>query len=595
MSFHPNDIVRRGRAAALIVSGVLFFLLSAFFNTQVLKNRELLRQSEENRLRPIPLPAPRGVIYDRNGKPIADNVVGYSVALLAQSEDSLRAHLKRLRGTIEMTNNQFEQAIARYRKDRGRPTVIFPDASFDVVSVLEEHRLDFPNLIIQSAPKRVYPAGKAVGAFVGFTAEISETEMAQMAAEGYKPGQQIGKQGLEKQYEKQLRGSEGVQFVEVDARNRIVHTAGARADIPPKPAPALYTNIDLDLQTFIQGLFGDTLSGGAVALDPKTGGVLAVYSSPAIDPNRYIGGIPRSYYDSLLKDPRRPLYNKALQGAYPPGSTWKLATAVIGLEDSAVTFKDHMPEPCHGFYYFGNNVWRCWQKQGHGSLDLSGAIAQSCDVYFYQLGRKIGLARLVAGGVSLGFRSKSGIDLPEESRPTFPDRVPEYFNEKYTPRGWTPASVEINMAIGQGENSQTILNMARFYAALATDGTAPTPRVAQGKVERTKLFELTPDQSLMIRAALVNVVSSGTAAASAIQGIKVAGKTGTAQSGKKVNGVELNHAWFVGFAPADDPKIVVAVMLEYVSFHGSVTAHLATAIIERYLHVRTTNQIQTEG
>jgi penicillin-binding protein 2 len=594
MSFHPNDIVRRGRAASIVVAGVLVFLLSGFFRTQVLKNKQLLLQSEENRLRQIPLPAPRGLIYDRNGKLIADNAVGYSIALLTESEDSLRANLTRLRGTIAITDRQFEQAITRYRKDRGRPVVILPDASFDVISMLEEHRMEYPNLIIQSSPKRIYPAGKAVGAFAGYINEINSDELANLASEGYKPGQQIGKQGLEKQYEKVLRGREGAQFVEVDSRGRIVNRAGARPDVPPVGAPPLKTNIDLDLQTFMQSQFGDTLAGGAVALDPKTGGVLAIYSSPGIDYNRFIGGAPFAFYDSLQKDPRKPLFNKALQGTYAPGSTWKLATALIGLQDSLVTFKDKF-EPCTGTYYFGNRPWRCWEKRGHGALDLTHAIAQSCDVYFYQLGRRIGLTRLVAGGVRLGFRSKSGIDLPEEYRPQFPDRVPQYFNQKYGARAWTQGSVELNMSIGQGENSQTILNMARFYAALATNGNSPAPRVAQVKTETSKLFQLPQDQYDLLRAALVNVVAEGTAAASQVQGVKIAGKTGTAQSNRFVNGKELNHAWFVGYAPADDPKIVVAVMLEYVPFHGSVTAHMATAIISRYLHVQAVNAVQTEG
>ena len=595
MSFHPNDVTHRGRMANIIVCGVLFFLLSAFFNAQVLKNEQLLLQAEGNRLRQIPLPAPRGIIYDRNGKPIADNVVGYSVAVLLQSEDSLRAVMTRLKGSIQMTDRQFEQAIQRYRKDRTRPTVILPDASFDVVSILEEHRLEFPNLIIQSSPKRIYPTGGAVGAFVGYIGEISERELARYSAEGYKAGQQVGKQGLEKQYEKELRGREGVQFVEVDSRNRVV-PGHARPDVPPVAGTALKTNIDVDLQTFIEGLFGDSLSGSAVAMDPKTGGVLAIYSSPAVDPNRWIGGIPVSYYDSLNKDPRKPLFNKALQGTYPPGSTWKLATAVIALQDSLVGFNDRMPQPCPGYFYLGNRPWKCWDKNGHGSPDLTAAIAHSCDVYFYQLGLRIGLSRLVAGGLRLGFRSKSGIDLPEEYRPVFPDRVPEYFNQKYTPRGWTPQSVELNMSIGQGENSQTVLNMARFYSALATNGVAPTPRVAmQAKPDTTRLFQLRPEQFELLRKALVGVVSGGTAAASAIKGVELAGKTGTAQSNRFVNGIELNHAWFTGYAPANDPKIVVAIMLEYVPYHGSVTAKMASAIISRYLKVQTVSAIETEG
>jgi penicillin-binding protein 2 len=467
-----------------------------------------------------------------------------------------------------------------------------------MVSVLEEHKLDFPNLIIQSSPKRIYPAGKAIGAFVGYIQEVNEEELAKLASEGYKPGQQIGKQGLEKQYEQQLRGREGVQFVEVDSRNRIVKTGGAaRPDIAPVAAPPLKTNIDLDLQALAEQQFGDSLAGGVVALDPKTGGVLALYSAPGVDPNRWVGGIAASYYDSLRADPRNPLYNKALQGRYAPGSTWKLATALVGLEDSVVKFSDRMPQPCNGYFYFGNNTWRCWDKNGHGSPDLTAAIAQSCDVYFYQLGLKLGLERLVAGGVKLGFKTRSGIDLPEEYNPKFPDTdIAPYFNKLHGVRGWTPQATVINMSIGQGENSQTILNMARFYAALAMDGLAPTPRVAQqAKPDTTRLFNLPPDQFNLLRAALVGVTEGGTASASAIKGVKLAGKTGTAQSGRIVNGKELNHAWFVGYAPAEDPKIVVAVMLEYVPFHGSVSAHIASALIERYLRVKTQSSVNTEG
>ena len=408
MSFHPNDVVRRGRAASIIVCGVLVFLLSAFFRAQVIRNQDYTLKSEENRLRQIPTPAPRGKILDRNNKPIAENVVGYSVALLAQNEDTLRATLNRLRGTIQLTNKQFEDAIKRYRRDATRPTVIVQDASFDVVSALEEHRIDFPSLIVQSAPKRIYPTGEAVGGFVGYVAEISGDELASMAGSGYKAGQQIGKAGLEKQYESVLRGREGIQFVEVDARNRIVPNARAREAVTPQEGPPLYTNIDLDLQEYIHQLFADTLAGAVVAMVPQTGEVLAFYSSPSIDPNRFVGGVPASYYDSLNSDPRRPLYNKALQAIQPPGSTFKLATSVIALEDSLIDFDTHMPQACNGYYYLGNRAWKCWRKQGHGSLNLYGAIAQSCDVYFYQLGQRITLSRLVAGGVSLGFDRRTG-------------------------------------------------------------------------------------------------------------------------------------------------------------------------------------------
>jgi penicillin-binding protein 2 len=583
MSFHPNDIQKRGRAANVMIAGVLLFLTGGFFRSQVLQHQKYALQSETNRLRELPLPAPRGVIYDRNGKVIADNVIGYSVSVLAQKEDSLRAVLQRLGSTINLTPPQIDQALRRFRRAPARPTVIIPDASFDVVSVLEEHRTQFPGLIIQSSPRRFYPDGPVVSPFVGYTAEVTETELTQQAFAEYKAGQQTGKQGLEKEYEAQLRGKEGSQFVEVDARGRIVRQAGARQDLVPVAAPPLYTNIDLDLQRYVAGIFGDSLQGGAVAIDPKTGGVLALYSAPTWDANRFIGGIPAQYWDSLRNDPRRPLYNKALQGQYPPGSTFKLATTVIGLETGTVRMSDHMPIPCTGGLQYGSRYFRCWDKRGHGSLALSGAIAKSCDVYFYQLGLKLGITRLLAGGVALHMNEKAGIDLPEERKPRWPETT-EYFNRRYGKSGWTQ-SVVLNLAIGQGENSQTILNMARFYSALATDGSAARPEIVRGKQERVKIMNLTPEQLDQVRGALVGVVEGGTASASAIKGVQLAGKTGTAQSGKFTpTGTELNHAWFVGFAPANDPKIVVAVMLEF-GGHGTRSAAIASKIIAAYLKV----------
>jgi penicillin-binding protein 2 len=593
MSFHPNDIRRRGIAANVIVVAVLVFLGGGFFRTQVLQHEKYRMQSETNRLRELPLPAPRGVIYDRTGKVIADNVIGYSVSVLAQKEDSLRAVLQRLGGTITVTPQQIEQSVRRFRRAPTRPTVIIPDATFDVVSVLEEHLTQFPGLIIRSSPRRFYPDGPTVAPFVGYTGEISESELAQPAFAEYKAGQQVGKAGLEKSYESALRGREGSQFVEVDARGRVVvGQAGVREDLVPVAGPPLYTNIDLELQRFVAAIFGDSLQGGAVALDPKTGGVLALYSAPTWDANRFIGGINPRYWDSLRADPRRPLYNKALQGTYPPASTWKLATTVMGLETGAVKMTDRLPIPCTGGMQYGNRYFRCWDKRGHGNLTLSGAIAKSCDVYFYQLGLKLGLARLLAGGVSIGFNSKAGIDLPDEKRPRFPEGL-EYFNRKYG-RNWSQ-SVVLSMAIGQGDNSQTILNMAKFYSALATDGKAARPTIVRGKPERTQVLNLTAAQLDLVRGALIGVVEGGTASASSIKGVQLAGKTGTGQTGiYDAKGEELDHAWFVGFAPAEDAKIVVAVMIEF-GGHGTRAAAIASKIISAYLKVTPITDMITDG
>jgi penicillin-binding protein 2 len=269
MSFHPNDVARRARVASIVLMTVFGLLLAAFFRTQILQHARYVLQSEENRLREVPLPAPRGVIYGRNGELIAENVPGYSVSLLSPTADSLRTSLQRLGALIALSPDQIESSVRRYKRSPNRPTIVMSDAPFDVVSVLEEHRVEFPGLIIQSAPKRYYPDGPAVASFVGYVGEVTEAELASPKYEGYKAGQQVGKRGLELEYEKRLRGREGVRFVEVDALGRVVREAGARQDLLPQAGPPLYTNIDLDLQRYTAQIFGDSLQG--VVLAGKTG------------------------------------------------------------------------------------------------------------------------------------------------------------------------------------------------------------------------------------------------------------------------------------------------------------------------------------
>ena len=592
MSFHPNDIARRTQFSSLVLAAGFVLLLGAFFRTQVLQNRSYVLQSEENRLRPIPLPAPRGIIYDRHGQIIAENLPAYSVSLVAPSEDSLRASLRILQPTLQLTETDIAAAVRRFRRAPTRPTVVLPDASIDVISVLEEHRIDYPRLIIQSVPKRYYPDGPAVASFVGYTGEITEDELTKPQYADYKPGQVIGKGGLEKQYEPELHGREGVRYDEVDARGRPVRGIGPRSDVDPQGAPALKTNIDLDLQKFVVSVFGDSLQGGAIALDPKTGGVLALYSAPSFDPNRFTGGIPPAYWKQLNTDPRRPLFNKVIQGTYPPGSTWKLATATLGLELGLVKIDSHMPISCSGGLQYGRRYFRCWEKKGHGSLSLSGAITHSCDVFFYQLGLKIGLARLVAGGVDLQFRERSGIDLPNEYKPRFPARdVKAYYDRMFGARNWSNAET-LNLAIGQGANSQTVVNMAKFYTALATDGAAAKPELVARNPQRTPIMKLSTAEMAGLRQAMAGVTSAGGTAASAnIQGLVIAGKTGSAQN---TENPDKDHAWFVGFAPAENPKIVVAVFLEF-GIHGYLAARVASKIIGFYTKAAPVELIDTGG
>lgn len=579
MSYHPNSVLRRARVARGLLFASFLALGAAFFRAQVLESAAYALQAESNRLREVPLPGARGIIYDRKGEIIAENLPGYSVSILSPTEDSLRSALRTLSQVVTIDSAQQALAVRRYRRAPTRPAVIFNDASFQVVSVLEERRVEFPGLIIQSAPKRYYPDGEAMAALVGYTGEISEDELTRDRFEGYKAGQQIGKAGVELEYEEQLRGREGSRFVEVDARNRVVRDAGVRPDVQPEAPPPLRTNIDLDLQKYAHDYFADSLRGAVVALEPTTGGVLALYSAPSYDINRFVGGVSSAFYQGLLKDEHTPLVNRAIQGTYPPASTWKLATAVIGLQLGLVTMDTRMEQPCTGGYYYGR-VFKCWDKRGHGDVTLAQAIAKSCDVYFYQLGLKIGLNRLLAGGVKLGFGEKTGIDIPNERTPIWPENT-DYFDRKYGARGWN-RSVALSLSIGQANNAQTPLNMARFYTALATDGRAATPQVVAHEPERKQILNLTPEQLDGVKLALADVVSRGTAAGARIQGLTIAGKTGTAQVPPL-----KDFAWFVGYAPADEPKIVLAIVIEE-GLHGSTAARVATKLMERYLKAQLT-------
>ncbi len=574
MSYHPNEVLRRARTARGLLVLAFVALLGAFFRTQVLQNALYRLQSENNRLREVPLPGARGTILDRKGQIIAENLPGYSVSILSPNEDSLRSTLTTLSRIVPIDSVQQQLVVARYRRLPQLPAVIFNDASFQVVSILEERRVELPGLIIQSSPKRYYPDAEAMAALIGYTGEISEKELALPTYAGYSPGQQVGKTGLEKQYEEQLRGREGRRFVEVDARNRVVRDNGVRPEEPAEAPPPLQTNIDLDLQKFVHSVFGDSMRGAAVALEPKTGAVLALYSAPTYDINRFIGGVSSKYFSSLRDDPHKPLLNRALQGAWAPASTFKLATAVIGLQMGLVSIDTRMPQPCTGSFFYGR-VFKCHDHRGHGDITLAQAIAKSCDVYFYQLGLKIGLAKLLAGGITLGFNERTGIDLPSETRSQWPQAL-DYFNKKYGPRGWNQ-SVVLSMSIGQADNAQTPLNMAKFYTALATDGATAQPQIVAHEPVRTQILNIKPDQLRDLQLALGDVLTSGTGASARIQGLTIAGKTGTSQRPP-----HPDDAWFVGYAPVDDPKIVVAVIIEE-GLHGPVAAKVATKIMESYL------------
>ncbi|PYO63168.1 MAG: penicillin-binding protein 2 [Gemmatimonadetes bacterium] len=582
-AFHPHLLERRLRLTRTVVLGAGAALVLVFFRTQILDHSKYQLQSETNRLRPIPLPAPRGIITDRNGKILAENLTGYTVSLLPADEDSLRATLRRIAPIVKLDNLAVERLLIRYRRTPYLPVSVLPNATFEVVSALEERRLIFPGLLIQPEPKRHYPDSSLVAHLVGYVGELTETERAQRRFAAVRLGGLLGKGGLERQYDDSLRGADGVRFVEVSALGHVVREGGTASRLPPVPGRAVHTTIDLELQRYIAQIFPAGQRGAVLALNPNTGEILALYSAPGFDPNAFVGGVDPDYWHRLSVSEAHPLFDRTIQARYPPGSTWKLAMAAMALRRGVVTLRSRMPIPCRGGLQYGNRFFRCWSAQGHGDLVLADAIAQSCDVYFYQLGLKLGLTSLFEDATGLGFRSRTGIDLPGEITSEFPSGT-DYYDRVYGPRRWTSA-VTLNLAIGQGENAQTLVNMVRFYQMLASDGRARSLYLVHPSSSGpTPSLGLSPEHLAGLRQAMTWVVQRGTARGAGRFGgtIEIAGKTGTAQ-----NPHGPAHGWFIGFAPAEKPEIVVGAIVEFAR-EGPYVAPLVTRVIGHYLGVDTT-------
>jgi penicillin-binding protein 2 len=398
----------------------------------------------------------------------------------------------------------------------------------------------------------------------------------------------VGESGIEKQYESVLQGRPGLKYVEFDARGRIVGDfAGVRTD-EGEAGKELHLNLDLELQEWIHHIFPDTMAGAVVALDPADGSVLALYSAPTFDPNDFVGGIDRALWAGLATDEGKPLFDRAVLGLYPPASTWKLAAAGIALDLGVVTPDEHMEVPCRGGWFWGNRWWGCHVAAGHGYQNLAEAIGNSCDVYFYQLGLRVGLDRMLQRATDVGFSRTCGVDLPQESQGIFPND-----------RGWWERNANfryvategevLNLAIGQGPNSQTPLKIAQFYLAIARDGVAPSPMIVQGEpVAEGWSLNLAPEHIESLREGLRMVTAPGGTAhfGTALEHWEVIGKTGTGETAASVQGgLGRNHAWFAGMAgpPGAPPEIVVAVIVEYGDAGSAVAAPIGSKTADFYL------------
>ena len=576
--------VRRARAAAALLIVVILILAAAFFRLQVLGGGSYELQSRNNRLRPIPIPAARGAIYDRHGELLAESIPGYSLSLLSSPPDSARATLERLSPYLGLDSIGIDKILERRRRNPQLPVLVRDDLSFDQVAAVEERRPEFRLVVIETHPRRRYPAGPVVAHVIGYVGEISEAELDSDEFVEYEAARIVGKEGIERSYESVLAGAAGTRYVEVNARGSIVRDFPSELERSAQPGTDLTLTLDLALQQFADSIFPQGDRGAVVALDPRNGEVLVLSSQPSFDPNLFVGGISELDWASIRDDPGQPILKRAAAALYPPGSTWKLVLATLAMRGGSVDIDTYMPTSCRGALQYGNRAFRCWRPEGHGPLDLSGAIKESCNVFFYQVGLRVGLDPILEGVNGLGFNQATGLDIPGEISGRFPPSR-DWYDQRFGRRGWTE-SVILNLSIGQGETEQSLLRMAQFYSALATGQSPVVPHLLRSEVlERVRenwTLDLPEARRQGLVGALTRVVNEpgGTAYWHRPREWTLAGKTGTAQ-----NPHGEPHSWFVGFAPVEDPRIVIAAIVEngHPDDRTSRAVPLASEIVSRYL------------
>ncbi|CAI8785323.1 penicillin-binding protein 2 [Methylococcus capsulatus] len=597
----PNDVrVFQSRIAFSVVLLLLAVaaLVARLVYLQIVGHEHYATLSQDNRVKIAPLPPTRGVIFDRNGEVLADNVPSYSLELVPERIDDLDATLAELQTLLGLS----DEDVRRFRKLRSQ------HKSFESIPLkmrLDEEQIArfavkqpfFPGVQIAVRMIRTYPYAELTAHAVGYVSRISEADLKTLDPSLYSGTYHIGKSGIEKTYETLLHGRTGHQELETNVQGRSI---GVLNTVPPIPGADLRLSLDITLQRAAVDALGD-YNGAVVAMEPATGRVLAFVSKPSFDPNPFVYGIPKADYDRLQASPDRPLYNRALRGVYPPGSTVKPFEGLAGLEvgDLAADRK----VSCPGYFQLPNSShqYRDWRKGGHGAVDLKSAITQSCDVYFYKLALSLGIDKLSEFMGRFGFGTRTGIDIPGELPGVYPSKEWKKKRSKYP---WFPGETVIT-GIGQGYVGVTPVQLARATAILANRGRVVTPRLLDGvqggagaapEERRREELAIAPEHWDTVIQAMIDVVHSPRGTAKSIAGglaYHIAGKTGTAQvfsvaQGQKYRESEVSkemrdHALFIAFAPAEQPRIAVAVIAEHGGHGGSVAAPVARAVMERYL------------
>ena len=582
----------------VVVLAAFAVLLARLLYLQVIEGKELRRLSEINSIRLQDLPAPRGLIFDRKGRMLVDNRPSFDLYIVLKDARPLDATLKKLSRFVNETPEALNTRIQNAKKKGAyKPILLKEDIGRDVLATVEVHKFELPGVVVTVSPRRHYLYHEHAVHLLGYMGEINAEELQCDPYSDCKVGDFIGKFGVEKSYDDILRGKRGGRQVEVNATGQIISILDT---VNPLPGRNITLSIDFELQEKAEALLEGN-AGALVAVDPNTGSILAMASWPAFDPNLFVSGMSREQWQGLITNPFRPMENKAVQAEYPPASTYKIITAIAGLEegviDETTTFF------CPGYYKYGNRVYRCWRRAGHGDVNVVKALAQSCDVFFYQVGEAVGVDKLAWYATKCGLGSTTGIGLDGEERGLVPTAA---WKRKRIGVSWQGGET-LSIAIGQGYNLVTPLQMAMVAAAVGNGGTRYKPMLVKS-IEDVEQKEITENRPVVIgtlpvsaktlelvHLGLWEVVNDirGTAWATRLPGIQFSGKTGTAQvvslraegsqeGGEKVT-LPKDHAWFVAYGPSTEPKIAVAVIVEHGEHGSSAAAPIASELIKTYL------------
>jgi penicillin-binding protein 2 len=589
---------REEKVSALRLTAVQYMILFIFlvlayglWSLQVMQSGKYAQLAEQNRIRNVPILAPRGKILDREGRIIVDNYPSFSALLLRDSARDLNADVDLIALGLHMNAEEVRQRVRRFASmPQYQPIFLKEDITPDELAFIESHKNELPELDTIMAHRRLYPRYGFMAHLIGYVGEVSEDMLNQPQFELYNPGDVVGVSGVEKQYNNILMGKNGFRRAIVNSRGREV---GRLDETPAEPGKQLKLTVDLDLQIAAeQALEGK--NGAIVAMDPRSGEILAMVSRPTFDPNDFAVRITKNEWNKLATDPDKPLLNKAIQAQLAPGSTFKVIMSVAGWQEGiGQTLNVH----CNGGATFYGRRFGCWVKGGHGAVSLEKAIYQSCDVFFYTLAEKLGIDRIAKYATALGLGQKTGIDLPNEVSGVMPSEEWKIRNFK---QKWF-AGETISVGIGQGAVAITPVQLMRAVGAVSMGGRMVVPHVINptdlppGFVETTHYTEvknipIDPNGWTFITDALSRVLlPEGTAPSAHIPGIDIAGKTGSAQivslatRAKHQNSEALaQNGWFVGFTPRRNPDIIVVVLFES-GEHGRLAARLATQVIKAYV------------